>query len=188
MQAFDFDNTIYKGESAFDFALFVLKKRKRLLRYLPGIVKILLDYKACRMSSDEYLVRINKYAPIFLENKEFIQKLVVEFWKKNEHKLYLHILEKITPEDFIITSSPYFLLEPIMEKLNTTHFICSEANLDEGKMTYLNFKENKVKKFVEKIGKKKITNFYTDSYNDKPMMDYAEHVFLITKGKIEKIK
>ena len=188
MQAFDFDNTIYKGESSFDFALFVLKKRKKLLKYLPGIIKILLDYKSCKLSPKEYLKRLNKFVPIFLENKDDIEKLVVEFWQKNEHKLYPHILEKIKAEDFIITSSPYFLLEPIKEKLNTTHFICSEINIEEGKITYLNFGENKVKKFISEIGKKKITNFYTDSYNDKPMMDYAKHAYLITKGKVEKIK
>ena len=31
MQVFDFDNTIYHGESTFDFALYVIMRRKRLL-------------------------------------------------------------------------------------------------------------------------------------------------------------
>ena len=41
MQAFDFDNTIYKGESAFDFALFVMRKKISLIRYLPHILSLL---------------------------------------------------------------------------------------------------------------------------------------------------
>lgn len=188
MQAFDFDNTIYKGESAFDFALFVMRKKISLIRYLPHILSLLYKYEKCKMSSEEFQNAFNSYADVLLKNKEIVEDLVVKFWQKNEHKLYPHILEKIKPEDFIITASPDFLIEPIKNKINTKNFLCSEADLSLGKITYLNFGENKVKRFVKKIGKKKITNFYTDSYNDKPMMDYAEHVFLITKGKIEKIK
>ena len=188
MQAFDFDNTIYKGESAFDFALFVMRKKISFIRYLPHILSLLYKYEKCKMTSEEFQEAFNSYASVLLKNKEIVSDLVIKFWQKNEHKLYPHILEKIKKEDYIITAAPDFLIEPIKDKINTKNFLCSETDLSVGKITYLNFGENKVKKFVEKIGKKKITNFYTDSYNDKPMMDYAEHVFFITKGKVEKIK
>lgn len=188
MQAFDFDNTIYKGESAFDFALFVIRKKISLVCYLPHILKLLWKYKKCKMTVEEFQETFNSYASVFLKNKDLVEELVIKFWEKNEYKLYFHIIDKIKPEDFIITASPDFLIEPIKSKINTKNFLCSEVDLNTGKITYLNFGKNKVKKFVNKMGKKKITNFYTDSYNDKPMMDYAKHVFLITKGKINQLK
>ena len=50
MQVFDFDNTIYRGESTFDFAVYVILRRKKLITKLPGIVKILWKYKKCKLS------------------------------------------------------------------------------------------------------------------------------------------
>ena len=188
MQAFDFDNTLYKGESAFDFALFLMLKKKRLLKYLPKIMKLLWKYEKCKITNEEFLKEFNSFTEIVFKNKDWIKEQTVLFWKKNEHKLYPHMLEKIKQEDYIITASPDFLIEPIKDKINTNHFLCTETDLQNGKITYLNFNKNKVKKFIEIVGKKKIENFYTDSYNDKPLMDYAKHAFLVKKGKVEKIK
>ena len=44
------------------------------------------------------------------------------------------------------------------------------------------------KAFKEKFPKKKIQTVYTDSYNDKALMDVAKNVFLVKKGKCIKIK
>lgn len=35
LNVFDFDDTIYKGDSSIDFYLFCLKENVRLIRYLP---------------------------------------------------------------------------------------------------------------------------------------------------------
>ena len=61
MQAFDFDNTIYKGESAFDFALFAFKKNKRFILYTFPLIKLLIKYKRCKMTPDEFTDELNKY-------------------------------------------------------------------------------------------------------------------------------
>ena len=42
MKVFDFDNTIYNGESSFDFALFMVKKKKSLIKYLPNFLYLLV--------------------------------------------------------------------------------------------------------------------------------------------------
>ena len=36
VNVYDFDNTIYHGESTFDFALYVIMRRKRLLKKIPS--------------------------------------------------------------------------------------------------------------------------------------------------------
>ena len=72
MQAFDFDNTIYKGESAFDFALFVMRKKISLIRYLPHILSLLYKYEKCKMSSKEFQEAFNSYASVLLKNKEIV--------------------------------------------------------------------------------------------------------------------
>jgi len=188
MQAFDFDNTIYKGESSFDFAVFVIKRNKKLLKYLPGIAKILFSYKVCRMSVDDFLKSMEKYTAIFLENKETIQNLVTEFWQTHERKLYLNMLEKIHFNDVIVTASPDFLIKGIAHRLHTKHILCTKTDFDQGKITYLNFKENKVASFKKAYPHKIIKNFYTDSYNDRPFMEFSKNVYLVNHGDCTKIK
>ena len=188
MQAFDFDNTIYKGESSFDFALYVVKHDLKLLRYLPAIIKVLLSYKSAKMSVDEYTELLNKYISIFLDNKEKILELVEGFWQTHERKLYLNMLEKIHFNDVIITTAPDFLMRGIRKRLRTGNILCTKTDLKKGKLIYLNFHENKVKSFKKKYPKKTIKNFYTDSYNDEPFMEFSKNVYLVNHGDLTKIK
>jgi phosphoserine phosphatase len=42
--------------------------------------------------------------------------------------------------------------------------------------------------FKERYPDEAIKNFYTDSINDKPLMDLAENVFMVKGDKIKRIK
>ena len=188
MQVFDFDNTIYHGESTFDFAVFIIVRKKSLLKYFPGILKLLIKYKRCKMSTLEFQYELEKYTKVFLENKDFIRQSVKEFWQKNRQKLNPEMLAKIKKEDVILTCSPSFLINEIKEDLHTKNIIATEINIEEGKIEYLNFGKNKVQIFKEKYPKKKITTVITDSYNDQALMDEAKHVYLVKKKECLKIK
>ena len=188
MQVFDFDNTIYHGESTFDFAMFIIKRKKSLLKCAPGITLLLIKYKRCKMNALEFQTELEKFTGPFLQNKEFIKKSVQDFWQKNRKKLDQNIIEKIKKNDVILTCSPSFLIKEIENDLNTKNIVATEIDIDEGKIHFLNFGKNKVKIFQEKFPKKKIQTVYTDSYNDKALMDVAKNVYLVKKGKCTKIK
>lgn len=36
MKEFDFDNTLYRGESSLDFSLYMIRTNKKILPYLRG--------------------------------------------------------------------------------------------------------------------------------------------------------
>ena len=188
MQVFDFDNTIYHGESTFDFAMFIIRRKKSLLKYAPGIMRLLIKYKRCKMNAVEFQNELEKFTGPFLQNKEFIKKSVQDFWQKNRKKLNPNMLAKIKKEDVILTCSPSFLIKEIESDLNTPNIVATEIDIEKGKIYFLNFGKNKVKVFQEKFPKKKIQTVYTDSYNDKALMDVAKNAFLVKKGKCIKIK
>ena len=188
MQVFDFDNTIYHGESTFDFAMFIIKRKKSLLKCAPGITLLLIKYKRCKMNALEFQTELEKFTGPFLQNKEFIKKSVQDNRKKNRKKLDQNIIKKIKKNDVILTCSPSFLIKEIENDLNTKNIVATEIDIDEGKIHFLNFGKNKVKIFQEKFPKKKIQTVYTDSYNDKALMDVAKNVYLVKKGKCTKIK
>ena len=47
MKVFDFDNTIYRGESSVDYSFYMIRHNKKILRYVPTILFSLVGYKLC---------------------------------------------------------------------------------------------------------------------------------------------
>ena len=52
MKAFDFDNTLYRGESTVDLLIYVIRKNKRIALWMPVIFWNLIKYKLCIISGE----------------------------------------------------------------------------------------------------------------------------------------
>ena len=182
MKAFDFDNTIYRGESSVDFAFYMIKDNKRILKYIPTILFSLAGYKLCLLKKERLESIINNFFAGILEGTESPDDFVKPFWDTHADKLNENMLRLIEPGDVIISASPVDLIAGISGKLNTKNIIGSEIDLKQKKITWFNFGENKVKRYRELYGSRKIDAFYTDSYNDKAMMDISGEVFIVKKG------
>lgn len=189
MTVYDFDNTIYSGESSMDFFLFCLKKKKSLILYLPYILYTAILYKLNILEIEKLYLIVEKLSKIFLHNKEDISIIVSDFWNQNNKKLKPQFLNKINNADVIITASPYFLIKEILKFLNTKNILCTDFDIKTGKLNFVCYKENKAIAFKEKYGNCCIQNLYTDSMSDKPLMDLSINVYLVKKnGMINKIK
>lgn len=189
MKVFDFDNTLYHGESSLDFALFLIKKNKKIILWLPRIFFNVLRYKRCKVSEEQLVKLIDSFMKSVIKEGYDVEKIVAEFWKENKKNLNKNMIKKVSKEDLIISAGPSFLLEGLKKRLGTSNMICSEFDLDEKCVKYLNFGENKVKVYKEKYGKKPIETFYTDSFNDKAMMEISKSVYLVEKkGGLKRIK
>ena len=186
MTLYDFDNTIYDGESSVDFFLFCLKKKKSLIKYLPRVFYTAILYKMRLLTIEKLLKSASKMTTPFINSNEDFDMLAKEFWQIHEKKLKANYLDKLKPSDIIITASPRFLIEAILPTLGIKSAICSEFNTDNGELEFANFGKNKVIAFKKKYPNKKIKNFYTDSLNDLPLIELAEKAFLV-KGNKEPI-
>lgn len=187
MNVFDFDNTIYRGESAVDLAVFMIKSNKKVILWMPKIFWSLLKYKLCLVSRDKMQDSVNDFMSKILRDKNEVISLTRDFWKKNIRKLDRSIIKRIGRDDVIITAGPDFMLDAVKKHLGTENVICSQTDLDRKCVIYLNFGENKLKKFKEKYGDTAIDSFYTDSFNDKALMSISKKVFIVKKGKIRRI-
>lgn len=188
IKVFDFDNTIYRGESSIDFALYTMRYNKRILLFLPDLLWNLVSYKLCIVSREKLEMRINDAIKVIVRDREELLRLARGFWLRNSHKLDEHILRLIDDNDLIITAGPFFLIDAIKHRLNTHNLICSEVDWERVEVSYFNFGDNKVRRYRELYGEKKIDRFYTDSFNDKAMMDISERVFIVRNGNIKCIK
>lgn len=188
LKVFDFDNTLYHGESAVDLALFMIKNNRRIILYLPKIFINLIKYKLCIVRKEKMVHAINDFMRNALRDKNEIYEAVGGFWEKNGHKLDRKMLAKIRRDDVIITAGPDFLINGIRDIINTDHIISSRIDSEKMKVRYLNFGENKVKGYKALYGNERIECFYTDSYNDKALMEISDRVFIVKKGRLTRIK
>lgn len=187
MNVYDFDNTIYDGESLYDFFIFCIGKKKVLLLYLPVVIYILILYKLTVLNDNKLYKFSNILSSTIIGSKDDIPRYVDEFWMKNSHKLKPYFLNRLKESDVIITASPSFLIGGIKDKLNTKNIICSEYNLNTGEFEFICFRHNKVKIFKELFPNTKVDEFYTDSLNDIPMLKLAKKAYFVKKNKTPKL-
>lgn len=187
MRVFDFDNTIYNGETVVDFFLFCVKKKKTLCLYIPLVVYTTILYKLNILSINKLYRLASKMSSAVINNKENAGLFVKEFWEGHECKIKQEYLDIIEPNDVVITASPRMIIEGINNKINTKNFICSEFNLDTGKFEFICMGKNKVIKFKETYPNATIKEFYTDSLTDKPLIQISEKTYLIKGEKTKKI-
>lgn len=182
MNVYDFDGTIYDGDSTVDFFLFALKNKPGLLRFVPrqmwgfflhGIKRIeKTELKECFFS--------------FLSGID-AQVLAEHFWELNRHKIYKWYLDQQKPDDMIISASPEFLLKPICEKLGIQHLIASKVDVRTGKFSGENCRgKEKVRRLAAEYGSAHIDQFYSDSHSDLPLAQLADQAFLVKKGSVTK--
>lgn len=186
MRVFDFDNTIYDGESVFDFYLMSIKYNPKVAKYLFIVIFNLLKYKLGKTTMKDLEKAAIKYSGDYLNAFDNKKELVKRFWNKN--------IKKIKPwykpqdDDVILTASFNLIMDEVCGRLGIKNCICSVVNCDTMQVEYINFGDNKRKIFLEKYKNKTIDAFYTDNILDKPMIDIAEKAFLVKGNKIKRIK
>lgn len=188
MNVYDFDNTIYDGESSLDFFLYCIKKNKQLIRFIPIVGWMLVKYKLCIIKTEELHKRVQKYAKNFLYMLNDIDGTVAEFWDCRMTKIKKFYQVNRKPDDLIISASCDFLLDDIMRRLHIEHYLCSEIDRKTGEIKRVCHGANKVQAFREHYGDAEIENFYTDSMNDKPLMELANQVYLIKGERMVRIR
>ena len=182
MNAYDFDKTIYDGDSTADFYLFSIKRHKKIITLLPSLlcafIKFYVFKKGTKTQFKEKMYRFLNYCDL---NKD-----LDDFWSINKHKIKKFYLSNKKSDDVIISASPRFLLEPICNHLGIKTLIASEVDCKNGKYTGVNCHgEEKVRRFYSVFDSEiKVNEFYSDSYSDEPMAKIAKKAFMVKKDKI----
>ena len=182
MNVYDFDGTIYRGDSSLDFYLFCLRKHPALIRFLPMQAFGVAAYKLRAINK----TRGKEFFFSFLRGVEDVEESVRLFWKEHIHRIEKWYLSQKEPTDVIISASPEFLLSPICRTLNIS-LIASCVDSRNGKFNGRNcFGEEKKRRFLQDFGKEAtIYSFYSDSYSDTPLAELSTKCYLTNKGTIK---
>ena len=179
MNVYDFDETIYDGDSTVDFYKFCLKLKPYIIFRFPLItaVRFLLD------GSKKLLFKERFYR--FLREFDDIDDAVKRFWDGHQKNIKRWYTENHRGDDVVISASPEFLLEPVCERLGISVLMASVVDKKTGLYSGENcWGEEKVRRFYERYKDGKIENFYSDSYSDTPLARISERAFIVKGDKI----
>ncbi|NFI51517.1 polysaccharide biosynthesis protein GtrA [Clostridium botulinum] len=181
MNVYDFDKTIYDGDSTLDFYLFSLKKTPSIIIYLPNQIYVFLKYIFGRCTKLEFKEKFYS----FLKGIPNVDKLVIMFWENKNSKIKPWYLQRKKESDVIISASPEFLLEPICKKLKISHLIASKVNKNTGICEGENcYGEEKVIRLKEYFINPEIKEFYSDSLSDAPLSLLSKTRYIVNGSKI----
>ena len=180
MNAYDFDHCIYAGDCTIDFYRYCLKKKTALLRYLPRQIWGLVLYAFGFIQKTAFKERFFS----FLQGVEDRDALITAFWATHKEKVYDWYRELQNENDLIISASPEFLLEPLMNRLGLA-LIASRVVPETGVYEGLNCHgEEKVRRMREAEPETQIDGFYSDSKSDTPLAKLARNAFMVTGDEI----
>lgn len=180
MNVYDFDGTIYNGDSTRDFFFYLLKKDFRVVKVLPGFGISALKYYFGTLTKTKMKESFYRFLTLFKDGE--IANHVINFWKKNKNKIYSWYYDVHENSDVVISASPRFILGPICKELKV-HLICSEVNANTGKYSGLNCHgEEKVNRFYKEYKDATIDKFYSDLKIDLPLASLAKEAFLVKRG------
>lgn len=179
---YDFDGTIYDGDSTIDFYLYCLKKDFLIIRFLPIQFYYLILYKLKIKPKKEFKEKFF----VFLKSINNLDYCINNFWDKNMNKIKDFYYDLRTSNDVIISASPYFLIKEIGKRLNVLDVIATNIT-NKGKIVGKNcYGEEKVLLFKKKYKDYKVDKVYTDSLSDLPIMNLGKSSYIVKKNKIIK--
>lgn len=181
MNVYDFDKTIYDGDSTADFYLFSLKRHKKILTLAPSLLGSVLNFyvfkKGTKTDFKQVMYRFLRYCDI--------DRDIADFWEINKSKIKKYYMKQKKSDDVIISASPEFLLEPIIKKLDINTLMASRVDKRTGLYDGINCHgKEKVRRFYEVFPDGKIDEFYSDSYSDTPLAEIADKAYIVKGEKL----
>ena len=182
MNAYDFDETIYDGDSTRDFYFYCLRRFPKVAKFLPMQGAKALSWKVLK-KIDKTTFKENFYR--FFTAVPDIDAAVADFWDGHFQNIKSWYLAQKKADDLIISASPEFLLRPACDRLGLCNLIASRVDKKTGAYTGENcWGKEKVHRLYEEIPYAVIDDFYSDSLSDTPMAMLAERDRFIVRGDV----
>ena len=177
---YDFDDTIYNGDSSMDFIKYCYKKGYIKFNNILKIMGSFIKYFFGVFDITEF----KEVLFCFLSNIDDGERVVSEFWAEHYKNIKKFYLDKNHDNDIINSASPYFLLKPVCDKLGVKDLIASDVNIKNGKYKGKNNnKDVKVKNLYKKYKDCVVEECYSDNpFNDKFILELANKAYVV-KGE-----
>lgn len=182
MNVYDFDNTIYDGDSTKDMVIYGLKKYPKLvIPVLKQARKLNRDYKHNLVEFE----RVKEVMLSFIFKIENYPKFVNEFVESHMNKIKPFYIARKTENDVILSASYELWVSLFAKNLGVRMVIATKTD-SNGKIIGRNCKgEEKLLRLSQTIPGVAIASAYSDSESDKPIMDLASTGYVVEGNKLK---
>ena len=178
MNVYDFDGTIYRGDSTLHFYWYCLQCQPTLARYLPGQVLGLLR---CGVGAGGKDAAKSAFFA-FVRGVRDLPGRVQAFWLTHEANMATWYLMQRQAQDVVVSASPAWLLQPLCDRLGVK-LIATEVDGRSGRLLGPNCHgAQKVARFAAQYPCAQVGAFYSDSRSDAPMAGLAAKAYLVRGG------
>ena len=188
IDVYDFDGTIYDGDSTADFVLFCLPRHPELIVGLPR-----LALAALRLAVKKYNLTQFKTVLFGEMSKRFsLEEEAKAFWESEKTRAKLGAWFDKTPRDLpivIASASPEFELKHAAKILGVEHLIGTQCDMVTGALTGKNCKgAQKIERIREVFGEYEVRAMYTDDAKaDGPLLAIAKEKYIVTHGSVARV-
>lgn len=181
LNVYDFDDTIFRGDSTRAFWLYCLRRAPRLIRWLPHQCACAIRF--CAGRTDKEAFKQGFFS--FLRDVPDTAAWVEDFWALHLGRTRAWYLAQKQPEDLVVSASPEFLLAPACRRLGIRAPIASRVDPRTGRYEGRNCKgEEKAARFFSAFPDGVIDAFYSDSRSDKPLARLAKSAYLVKGDRL----
>lgn len=178
MNVYDFDETLFYGDSEDRFFQFMFKKKGYFFYKLNYKWN---EFKLHRGWSTKTETRESEYKILEKINRvDNLDRLLEEYWDEVEQYMMPWYEKVKRPDDVIASGTPRFIMEPIVKRLGLTNLVATEMDRKTGKCTgKFAVAEAKLVNFELQFDCADIDNFYSDAYSDHFIADKAKKAWVI---------
>lgn len=180
MNIYDFDKTIYAGDSTADFLFFCASRHAEVRRMLPKIAWNGMKYLTGAIEKQTFKEGMFRFLSVMDAKKE-----LSVFWDGHLDRIKAWYLAQQREDDLIISASPLFIVEEACRRIGIKYILASPVDPETGKYSGPNCHgEEKVVRLHSAFPDAVCERFYSDSYCDTPLARLAKEAFLVKGEKI----
>ena len=181
MTIYDFDNTIYKGDTNKDILLYSFKKHPfKVIKALKKTKKLERDYKRGLITFE----RVKEAMLSFLFEIDDLDGYIEKFVSSHMKNIKPWYLSRKNDYDIVISASYELWIIPFCKKLGIRYVLATKTD-KEGHIIGKNCKgEEKVKRLASTIPNAQIVTSYSDSESDLPILNLAKTAYVVEGNKL----
>ena len=170
IDVYDFDGTIYDGDSTVDFVFFCLRRHPNVIAGLPHLVAAAVKIKSRGLTQFKSVLFGEMAKRFDLEREAAL------FWQSEKIKAKLGKWFETRPRD----------LQYAAKLLGVKTLIGTRCDAKTGRLIGKNCKgEEKLRRIAEVVGAFEIRAMYTDDAKaDGPLLACAEEGYIVTHGRL----
>ena len=179
MNVYDFDNTIFRGDSTTRFFFWCLRRFPGARQDWPGQLANAILFVLRLKPKQAFKQRMFQ----FLRAVPDVERALDAFWAENYLRVKAWYPQKHRPDDVVISASPDWLIAPACRKLGISAIMGSPVRMDTGLYYGPNCHgAEKVRRFRAAFPQGEIDEFFSDSHSDDPLAALAKRAWLV-KGE-----